>query len=324
MGGGPPPLGFAAYRMAVNANSMTIGSSPAAVHAGGKPAHAGGGVAWWCALPTRSRDPLKAAQHRRLVSRGARPADHLTWCLPPASFAVACRHAACDVVEDNLPTISDGSSVDNVMLEPALEEGAVAGPLSADAEAAAADAGAAADVAVPDAAESDNETMGHDEADVPAPKFRKLSCSEPPPSVRVSTPAAGRAVGGQLPAPAHRRQQLRASMRSQRLLCAPFGPPSLPRPAVIPAVTQARRRAQAPLATPATSMHTMIASLLLCAPPWQSALRPELLAALEARNTTFLPSAAAGAGGPAATAAAVEDFCRRTIAEEQTEDNFYM
>ncbi|KAL4436858.1 hypothetical protein ABPG75_003997 [Micractinium tetrahymenae] len=169
--------------------------------------------------------------------------DHLQ--LTDKVAEVAC----CDVVEDNLPTISGGSSVDNVMLERAASgeaeglalalERAVAGPLSADAEAAAACLGAAADVAVPDAAESDNETMGHDEADVPAPKFRKLSCSEPPPSVR-------------------------------------------------------------------------------------SALRPELLAALEARNTTFLPTAAAGAGGPAATVVAVEDFCRRTIAAEQTEDNFYV
>lgn len=61
----------------------------------------------------------------------------------------------------------------------------MAGPLTADAEAAAAGAGAA-DAAVFDAAESDNEAMGRDEGDVPAPKFRKLSCSEPPPSVRVS------------------------------------------------------------------------------------------------------------------------------------------
>lgn len=46
--------------------------------------------------------------------------------------------------------------------------------------------------------------------------------------------------------------------------------------------------------------------------------------ALEARGTTFLPTAGATAGGPAAAAAAVEGYCRRTIAAEQTEDNFYV
>lgn len=43
-------------------------------------------------------------------------------------------------------------------------------------------------------------------------------------------------------------------------------------------------------------------------------MRPELLVALEARGTTFLP----------AGDAAVEDYCRKTIAAEQTEDNFYV
>lgn len=49
-------------------------------------------------------------------------------------------------------------------------------------------------------------------------------------------------------------------------------------------------------------------------PPPQSALGPELLVALEARGTTFLP--------PSATA--VEEYVRKTIAAEQTEDNFYV
>ena len=43
-------------------------------------------------------------------------------------------------------------------------------------------------------------------------------------------------------------------------------------------------------------------------------MRPELLVALEARGTTFLPP------GPAA----VEDYCRRAIAAENPEDNFYV
>ena len=46
----------------------------------------------------------------------------------------------------------------------------------------------------------------------------------------------------------------------------------------------------------------------------QSALGPELLVALEARGTVFLP--------PSATA--VEDYARKTIAAEQTEDNFFV
>jgi hypothetical protein len=54
------------------------------------------------------------------------------------------------------------------------------------------------------------------------------------------------------------------------------------------------------------------------APAWlpQAALRPELLSALEARGTAFLP-------GPDPVAA-VEDYCRAVIAREQTEDNFYV
>lgn len=147
-----------------------------------------------------------------------------------------------DVVEDSLPTISGGSSVDNVMLERAgsgeverlvltLEEGAVAGPLSDNAEAAAASSGAVAYVAVPDAAESDNETMGHDEADIPAPKFRKLSCSEPPPSVRVSTAVhLARRSRGKWSLCAH-CLQVPCSLACLRCPCVPSWPPSLPHPA---------------------------------------------------------------------------------------------
>lgn len=112
------------------------------------------------------------------------PAHGPAWVLPLCRVVPG---ACCDVVADNLPTMSGGSSADNVMLEVAasgeLVEAEAAGPR--------ADAAGAAD-AVPDAAESDNESVGNDDrdddraVDVPAPKFRKLSCSEPPPSVRVS------------------------------------------------------------------------------------------------------------------------------------------
>lgn len=46
----------------------------------------------------------------------------------------------------------------------------------------------------------------------------------------------------------------------------------------------------------------------------QSALGPELLVALEARGTVFLP----------ASPTAVEGYVRKTIAAEQTEDNFFV
>jgi hypothetical protein len=46
----------------------------------------------------------------------------------------------------------------------------------------------------------------------------------------------------------------------------------------------------------------------------QAALRPELLAVMEARGVTFLPP----------SAVPVEDYCRSTIAAEQPEDNFYV
>lgn len=49
-------------------------------------------------------------------------------------------------------------------------------------------------------------------------------------------------------------------------------------------------------------------------PVVQAALRPELLAVMEARGVTFLPP----------SAVPVEDYCRSTIAAEQPEDNFYV
>lgn len=89
--------------------------------------------------------------------------------------------------------MSGSSSADKVMVEvvasgelaEAMAEGVVAG-LHADAVATG-----GAD-AVSDAAEFDNESVSNNDRDdaraldVPAPKFRKLSCSEPAPSVQVS------------------------------------------------------------------------------------------------------------------------------------------
>ena len=106
-------------------------------------------------------------------------------CRPPACRLDPC---PCDVVADNQPTVSGGSNLDSADM---VELPAVAGPLcgsdsdAADQEAGteeAAPAGLMA-AAAADAAQSDNED-GAD--DVPAPKFRKLICSEPPPAVRVS------------------------------------------------------------------------------------------------------------------------------------------
>lgn len=87
------------------------------------------------------------------------------------------------------PTVSGGSSAENIMVEIEAAEVQAAGPQPVGADAGA---DAEAPLMVPDAAESDNEAEGPD--DVPAPKFRKLSCSEPPPSVRVRDGAA--VVGG--------------------------------------------------------------------------------------------------------------------------------
>lgn len=51
-------------------------------------------------------------------------------------------------------------------------------------------------------------------------------------------------------------------------------------------------------------------------------MRPELLSALEARGTVFLPP---GSGkGSARVAAAVEEYCRLSIEKEATEDSFYV
>jgi hypothetical protein len=80
-----------------------------------------------------------------------------------------------------MPTISGGSNldcVDMVILPGAGTSGAAA---------AAADAGAdAGEALAAPAALSDNESVDDGADDVPAPKFRKLICSEPPPAVRVS------------------------------------------------------------------------------------------------------------------------------------------
>lgn len=79
---------------------------------------------------------------------------------------------------------SNLDSVDMVVLGAGAQSGAAAeaGPAT-DAGAAAADE---VSVEAP-AAESDNDD-GAD--DVPAPKFRKLICSEPPPAVKVRAAAA--------------------------------------------------------------------------------------------------------------------------------------
>ena len=50
-------------------------------------------------------------------------------------------------------------------------------------------------------------------------------------------------------------------------------------------------------------------------PTLQASIAPEVLAAMTARGTEFLP----GAAGPA-----VEAFIRKTIEKEQAEDNFYV
>ncbi|KAI7846238.1 hypothetical protein COHA_000306 [Chlorella ohadii] len=138
---------------------------------------------------------------------------------------LACPPAdAC--VAESMPTISGGSNLDCVDM--VVLPGGGAGTSGAPAADTGADAAEALAAQAP-AAESDNESVDDGADDVPAPKFRKLICSEPPPAVR-------------------------------------------------------------------------------------SALGPELLVALEARGTTFLPP----------SASAVEDYVRKTIAAEQTEDNFYV
>lgn len=91
-----------------------------------------------------------------------------------------------------MPTISGGSNLDCVDM--VVLPGGGAGSCGAPAADAGADAveALAAEAA---AAASDNESVDDGADDVPAPKFRKLICSEPPPAVRVSCrqlpPAAG-------------------------------------------------------------------------------------------------------------------------------------
>ena len=95
---------------------------------------------------------------------------------------MACPADAC--VAESMPTISGGSNLDCVDMV-VLPGG---GAATSGAAAVAADAGADADEALAaeaPAAASDNESVDDDADDVPAPKFRKLICSEPPPAVRV-------------------------------------------------------------------------------------------------------------------------------------------
>jgi hypothetical protein len=83
-----------------------------------------------------------------------------------------------------MPTVSGTSNHDSV---DCLELPAEAGPYSSSE----AEAEAAHTPTVPSAAESDNEADNSCVSDEPTPKFRKLSCSEPPPSVRVSKQLQG-------------------------------------------------------------------------------------------------------------------------------------
>lgn len=127
------------------------------------------------------RSPPTAAVSCVNLSR--RAADAPLAC-PPADACVA----------ESMPTISGGSNLDCVDM--VVLPGGGAG--SCGAPAADADAGADAVEALAaeaHAAASDNESVDDGADDVPAPKFRKLICSEPPPAVRVSCrqlpPAAG-------------------------------------------------------------------------------------------------------------------------------------
>lgn len=131
-------------------------------------AHAAGCTAPALAHPPRSRPPFPVSR----VNLPRRATDAPLAC-PPADACVA----------ESMPTISGGSNLDCVDM--VVLPGGGAGTSGAPAADTGADAAEALAAQAP-AAESDNESVDDGADDVPAPKFRKLICSEPPPAVRVS------------------------------------------------------------------------------------------------------------------------------------------